>query len=120
MSHWNFRWHLKSNLTLPLEQCGQYHVSLSWKRARTPSKCLGVDGPMLNRVIIYARHVKRRREGGGASPCVCALPVGTRAFRARKRPSWEGKGRKGDKRVELWMDASTAWWGKLTTTWCQS
>ena len=21
MSHWNFRWHLKSNLTLPLEQC---------------------------------------------------------------------------------------------------
>ena len=22
MSHWNFRWHLKSNLTLPLEQCG--------------------------------------------------------------------------------------------------
>ena len=40
MSHWNFRWHLKSNLTLPLEQCGRdiYAESITWR--------LGTSNPL--------------------------------------------------------------------------
>ena len=43
MSHWNFRWHLKSDLTLPLEQCALPDFEVKLESAFPVEALVGLD-----------------------------------------------------------------------------